>query len=143
MPTHAEKRILPYKPQQMFDLVAAVDLYPQFLPWCIGARINEKKRNNLTADVIVGYKVFREKFSSRVHFEKDKAIDVEYLQGPMSHLQNKWKFREIKGGKCEVQFYVDFSLKTKLFESLVDQFFHKVLIRMIDAFEHRAEDLYG
>jgi coenzyme Q-binding protein COQ10 len=143
MPFHTEKRVLPYTTQQLFDLVMDIESYPEFLPWCIGARINEKKRNNLTADVIIGYKVFREKFSSRVHYNKDKSIEVEYLQGPMRHLHNKWKFRELKGGRCEVQFYVDFSLKTKLFESIVDQFFHKVLVRMIDAFEKRADQLYG
>lgn len=120
-----------------------IESYPEFLPWCIGARINERGRNDLSADVIVGYKMFRETFSSRVHFRKNKEIEVEYLKGPMRHLHNKWIFREVKGGKCEVDFYVDFSLSAKIFEGLVNQFFNVALSRMINAFEARAEQLYS
>ena len=143
MPSHAEKRVLPYTSEQLFDLVMDIEKYPEFLPWCVAARINERSKNDLSADVIVGYKVFREKFSSRVHFKRAKDIEVEYLKGPMRHLHNKWVFKDIRGGQCEVDFYVDFSLKTKLFESLVDQFFHRALVKMINAFEARALSLYG
>lgn len=143
MPSHAEKRVLPYTSQQLFDLVMDIEKYPEFLPWCVAARINERGKNELSADVIVGYKMFREKFSSRVHFKRANEIEVEYLQGPMRHLHNKWAFRDIRSGQCEVDFYVDFSLKTKLFETLVDQFFHRALVKMINAFEARAAQLYG
>lgn len=143
MPSHHETRILPYSAEQLFDLVMDIEKYPEFLPWCIGARINSRGKNKLEADVIVGYKVFREQFSSRVHMIRPNAIEVEYLKGPMRHLHNKWVFTDIKGGKCEVDFYVDFSLKTKLFEALVDQFFHKALAKMINAFESRAGELYN
>lgn len=143
MPSHQEKRILPYTAEQLFDLVMDIESYPEFLPWCIGARVNSRDRNDLTADVIIGYKMFRERFSSRVHFVKDKKIEVEYLKGPMRHLQNKWVFKDVKGGQCEVDFYVDFSLSSKLFESLVDQFFQLALAKMIDAFEKRAAAVYG
>ncbi len=119
-----------------------IEKYPEFLPWCLGARINERNRDQLLAEVIVGYKVFREKFSSRVHFLKPKHIEVEYMKGPMRHLHNRWIFKDLKGGKCEIDFYVDFSLKTKLFEKLVDQFFHLALVKMINAFEKRAAELY-
>jgi coenzyme Q-binding protein COQ10 len=143
MPSHEEKRVLPYTAEQLFDLVMDIDKYPEFLPWCVAARINERGKNDLSADVVVGYKVFREKFSSRVHFKRPKEIEVEYLQGPMRHLHNKWAFKDLRGGQCEVDFYVDFSLKTKLFEKLVDQFFHRALVKMINAFEGRALQLYG
>ncbi|MDE1152155.1 MAG: type II toxin-antitoxin system RatA family toxin [Micavibrio sp.] len=143
MPSHQEKRVVPYTSEQLFDLVMDIEKYPEFLPWCLGARINQKKRDDLSADVIVGYKVFREKFSSRVHYMRPKHIEVEYMKGPMRHLHNRWIFKDLRGGKCEVDFYVDFSLKTKLFEKLVDQFFHRALVKMINAFEARAEDLYG
>jgi len=142
MPSHQEKRVVPYTSEQLFDLVMDIEKYPEFLPWCLGARINEKKRDNLSADVIVGYKMFREKFSSRVHFMRPKHIEVEYMKGPMRHLHNRWIFKDLRGGKCEVDFYVDFSLKTKLFEKFVDQFFHRALVKMINAFEARAKDLY-
>ncbi|MBI1214623.1 MAG: type II toxin-antitoxin system RatA family toxin [Alphaproteobacteria bacterium] len=143
MPTHQEKRIVPYSPEQLFGLVMDIEKYPEFLPWCIGARVNERKDNNVSAEVIVGYKVLREKFVSRVHFEPNKEIEVEYLKGPMRHLHNKWVFRALRGGQCEVDFYVDFSLNTKLLEKLVDQFFQRALVKMINAFEARALALYG
>lgn len=143
MPTHSEERILPYTAEQMFSLVMDIEKYPEFLPWCIGARINSKSKNDLDADVLIGYKMFREKFSSRVHFTRPKEIEVEYLKGPMRHLHNKWVFKDLKDSQCQIDFYVDFSLKTKLFESLVDQFFHKALVRMVNAFEGRALEVYG
>jgi coenzyme Q-binding protein COQ10 len=143
MPTHSETRILPYSAEQMFALVMDIEKYPEFLPWCMGARINSKSKNDLEADVLIGYKMFREKFSSRVHFTRPKEIEVEYLKGPMRHLHNKWVFRDMKDSQCQIDFYVDFSLKTKLFESLVDQFFQKALMRMINAFEGRAMEVYG
>ncbi len=143
MPTHSETRILPYSAQQMFDLVMDIGKYPEFLPWCIGARINSRNKNNLDADVLVGYKMLRERFSSRVHFTAAKEIEVEYLKGPMRHLHNKWAFRDLEENRCQVDFYVDFSLSTKLLESLVDQFFQKALMKMINAFEARALEVYG
>lgn len=143
MPSHQEKRILPYSAEQLFDLVMDIEKYPEFLPWCIGARINSRGKNEVSADVIVGYKMFRERFASRVHYIRPNAIEVEYLKGPMRHLQNKWVFTNMRAGQCEVDFYVDFSLESKLFEKLVDQFFHKALVKMINAFETRAIQLYG
>lgn len=143
MPSHHETRILPYSAEQLFDLVMDIESYPAFLPWCIGARVNDRSKNNLDADVVIGYKMFREKFSSRVHFNRAKDIEVEYMQGPMRNLHNKWTFRNMKAGQCEVDFYVEFSMKTKIFEKLVDQFFHRVLAKMINAFEARAFEIYG
>jgi coenzyme Q-binding protein COQ10 len=143
MPSHSETRIVPYSAQQLYDLVMDIGKYPEFLPWCLGARINSRGKSDLEADVLIGYKVFREKFSSRVHFVAPKTIEVEYLKGPMRHLHNKWSFRDLKQGQCQIDFYVDFSLKSKLFENIVDQFFQKALVKMINAFEARALDVYG
>ncbi len=142
MPAHSERRILPYTAEQMFDLVLDIDKYPQFLPWCLAARINKRSASTLEADVLIGYKLYKEKFSSRVRFVRSSEIEVEYLKGPMRHLHNKWEFKEMKKG-CQVDFYVDFSLKSKLLEDIVDQFFQKALAKMIDAFEARAANLYG
>ncbi len=143
MPSHTEKRILPYSAEQLFDLVMDIEKYPEFLPWCMGARVNSRSKDRADADVIVGYKMFREKFTSRVHFARPKTVEVEYMQGPMRHLHNKWEFKNTKAGECEIVFYVDFSMKSRLFESLIDQFFHRALVKMINAFEARAIDLYG
>ena len=143
MPSHTETRILPYSAEQLFDLVMDIEKYPEFLPWCAAARVNSRGRETVEADVIIGYGPFREKFSSRVGFVRPKTIEVEYMQGPMRHLHNEWEFKNVRNGECRVGFYVDFSMKTRLFESLVDQFFQRALVRMINAFESRALDLYG
>jgi coenzyme Q-binding protein COQ10 len=142
MPSHQETRVLPYTSEQLFDLVLDIEKYPEFLPWCIAARVNTKSKSDLSADVIVGYKMFRETFSSRVHFKRAKEIEVEYLKGPMRHLHNEWSFKDLRGGGCEVHFKVDFTMQSRLFEALVDQFFHRALVKMINAFEARAADLY-
>ena len=142
MPAHTETRIVPYTSEQLFDLVMDIEKYPEFLPWCIDAKINKVSKNNLDADITIGYKFFRENFSSRVHFVKNKEIDIEYIKGPMQHLHNKWKFKDLKNGECEVEFFVDFSFKTRFFESVIEQFFDRVLVKMINSFEERASDLY-
>lgn len=143
MYVHNENRVLPYSPEQMFDLVIAVDQYPQFLPWCIGARINERRATEINADVIVGYKMFRERFTSRVLFSRPGMIEVDYLKGPLRHLQNRWAFSAAKGGACRVDFHVEFDFEAPLFQSLLDQFFDRAVARMVGAFEARAKALYS
>lgn len=142
MRQHTETKILPYSAEQLFDLVISIDKYPEFLPWCIGARINKRQKNEIHADVIVGYKMFREKFTSRVHYIRPDAIEVEYLKGPLRHLQNKWRFTQKKDGSCKVEFMVAFEFRSRLFEKLAEQFFHIAFERMVDAFEQRAADVY-
>ncbi|MFH1157817.1 MAG: type II toxin-antitoxin system RatA family toxin [Pseudomonadota bacterium] len=143
MPTHSESRIVPYSATQMFNLVIDVEKYPDFLPWCLDARILNSSKNDLDADMTVGYKVFRETFSSHVHFTRFREIEIDYLKGPMRHLHTKWAFRNLEKGRCRIDFYIDFSLKTRLFEKLVNRFFHKALVTMVNAFELRAAFLYG
>lgn len=143
MTSHSESRIVPYSSGQLFDLVMDIEKYPEFLPWCLGARINSRTKSEIEADVMIGYKVFYEKFSSRVRFIRPKEIEVEYLKGPMRHLHNKWVFKDLKESQCRVDFSVDFSFKTGILEALADQFFHRALVKMINAFELRALDLYG
>jgi coenzyme Q-binding protein COQ10 len=143
MPTHTETRTLPYSAEQLFDLVMDIERYPAFLPWCLDARVTSRTKDTVEADVIIGYKIFREMFSSRVHCDHPKSIEVEYRKGPMRHLHNRWEFKPLKSGGCRVDFYVDFSMKTRLLSVLVDQFFHRALVKMISAFETRARALYG
>jgi coenzyme Q-binding protein COQ10 len=143
MPSHTETRIVPYSAEQLFDLVMDIEKYPEFLPWCTGARVRSRAKDKVEADVIIGYKLFQERFSSRVHFTRPKSVEVEYMQGPMRHLHNTWSFKDVKAGQCRVEFHVDFVMSSRLFEKIVDQFFHRVLARMIDAFEARALELYG
>lgn len=142
MPTHAEKRKMPYTADQMFDLVAQVDLYPQFLPWCLASRITKHEGNVFYADLVIGYKMVREKFTSRVTALRPDHIHVEYLEGPMHHLSNHWRFLPEEDGGCTIDFFVDFEFKNKIMQNLMEVFFEKAVRKMVTAFEARAEDLY-
>ena len=149
MPTHAEKRILPYSPEQMFELVAQVERYPEFLPWCIAARIRQKDDKLLVADLIIGFKMIRERFTSRVEFDRPRRIDVTYAEGPFRYLNNHWVFEavspspELPSGGTLIDFYVDFEFHSKLLQSLILVLFNEAVKRMVSAFEARARALYG
>ena len=143
MPTHAEKRTLPYSAEQLFALVADVEKYPEFLPWCAASRITKREENVFYADLVIGYKMARDKFGSRVTLSAPDHIHVEYLSGPMKHLSNHWRFIPEPDGSCTIDFYVDFEFKSKIFQSLIEVFFNEVVKRMVAAFEERANDLYS
>lgn len=138
MPTHAENKIFNYPKEQLFKIVADVEKYPEFLPWCLASRITKREENIIYADLVIGYKMVREKFTSKVTFDEPNLIHVEYLKGPMKHLSNHWKFNDLENGKCEVDFFVDFEFKNQLLQSLMEKFFNEAVKRMIDAFEKRA-----
>ncbi|WP_169569158.1 type II toxin-antitoxin system RatA family toxin [Sneathiella limimaris] len=143
MPTHAEQRVLPFSQKQLYDLVASVETYPEFLPWCVGARIKEKTDRLILADLVIGYKMFRERFTSRVTLDPETPrIDVEYMDGPFKYLNNHWIFMPHPDG-CEIDFYVDFEFKSALLQKTIGLLFNEAVQRMIAAFEHRAEVLYG
>lgn len=143
MPTHAVKRVLPFSRAQLFALVADVEKYPEFLPWCVGARITRRQDTVFWADLIIGFRMFREKFTSRVTLDADRRIDVEYTNGPFRYLNNHWIFLEAGNpDHCLVDFYVDFEFKNRLFQKMIGSLFNEAVRRMVDAFEHRAEALY-
>jgi coenzyme Q-binding protein COQ10 len=142
MPRHTEKRILPYTPEQLFDLVADVGHYQEFLPWVAATRIREDSETAMVADLIVGFSALKETFSSRVKKNRPEQIDIDYIEGPLKHLHNHWKFRAVPGG-TEVDFCVDFAFRNRIFEALAGQMFDRALRRMINAFEERAAVLYG
>jgi coenzyme Q-binding protein COQ10 len=142
MATHAERRALPYTPQQMFALVADVERYPEFLPWCRAARITRRDGDVLYADLVIGFKMFRERFSSKVTLDPPGKIYVDYIKGPMRHLNNHWRFETHEKG-CLIDFYVDFEFRSAFFDRAIDLLFHEAARRMVSAFEARARVLYG
>ena len=146
MPTHTEKRIMPYTAKQMYDLVADVETYPDFLPWCAATRIRKVTKDShktiIEADLIIAFKVFRERFGSRVTLKDEKfSVDVEYLDGPFKYLNNHWIFRDVDGG-CEADFFVDFEFKSRVLQALIGVVFNEAMQRIVKAFEMRADDLY-
>lgn len=148
MPSHSEVRKLRYTADQMYALVADVANYPQFLPWTAAARVRKVTPQAdgselMEADLVISFKVFRERFGSRVVlWPKEKRIHTEYLDGPFHHMRSNWAFRDVEGG-CEVGFDVDFAFKNRLLQSAAELFFYEAMKRVVRAFEKRADALYG
>ena len=148
MPTHAERRRLPYTPAQMFDLVAEVEKYPEFLPWCRAARIRRREADLVVADLVIGFKMFRERFTSEVRLDRPgRRIDVAYSDGPFKYLNNHWRFEPAPGpngeAHCVIDFYVDFAFRSRLLQTTISLLFNEAVRRMVGAFETRAGALYG
>ena len=134
---------LPYTADQMFDLVADVGRYGEFLPWVVATRIKSDNETEMVADMLVGFKSLREKFTSKVIKDRPRRIEVIYLDGPMRDLDNVWRFEDRAEGGCEVHFCVDFTFRNMMFEVLAGQYFDSAFRKMVAAFEDRAHALYG
>lgn len=143
MPRHSETRHLPYTPEQLFDLVADVADYDEFLPWVVAVRVRSSSETETIADLVVGFSAFKERFTSRVRKERPDRIVVDYIEGPLKYLHNEWRFDRAPDGGTILFFSVDFAFKSRLFESLAGAMFDRALRRMTSAFERRAAALYG
>jgi coenzyme Q-binding protein COQ10 len=142
MPTHTEHRVLRYTPEQMYALVADIERYPEFLPWCVAARIRERRADFVSADLVIGFKMFRERFTSNVKLDPPGRIDVTYVEGPFRYLNNSWMFERVPGG-CRIDFFVDFEFKSRVLQKVIEVLFSEAVRRMVAAFEGRARQLYG
>lgn len=147
MPTHSETRFLPYSAPQMYDLVADVGTYPEFLPWCAAARVRQTTpqadHTVMEADLVISFKVFRERFASRVVlWPETHKIDTEYLDGPFRHMKSNWAFQDVEGG-CEVSFFVDFEFRNAILQGIIGVVFNEAMQRIVRAFERRAVALYS
>jgi coenzyme Q-binding protein COQ10 len=142
MPRHRERRVLPYTSVQMYELVADVARYAEFLPWVAAVRVRSDSETEMVADLLVGFRSLRERFTSRVTKTRATSIHVDYLDGPLDHLRNDWEFSSDPAG-CAVDFTVEFAFRNRVFEALAGQMFDLALRRMIGAFETRAAQLYG
>ena len=143
MPRHSETKFLPYTPEQLFELVADVARYDEFLPWVVAVRVRSSSETETVADLVVGFNAFKERFTSRVTKERPGRILVDYIEGPLKYLKNEWRFEAAPQGGSDVYFSVDFAFRSRLFESLAGAMFDRALRRMTGAFEQRAAVLYG
>jgi len=143
MPGIHEIKRLPYSAEQMFDLVADVARYGEFLPWVVATRVRSDSGTEMVADMLVGFNALREKFTSRVVKERPHRIQVHYVDGPLQDLDNIWLFRPLGPDACEIDFCVEFRFRNMLFEKLAGQYFDRAFRKMVAAFETRAEQLYG
>ncbi|WP_172295269.1 type II toxin-antitoxin system RatA family toxin [Pseudoruegeria sp. HB172150] len=147
MTAHSETRRLPYSARQMYDLVADVEKYPEFLPWCAAARVNKLVDTDygrlMEADLVISFKVFREKFGSRVELhDEELKIVTEYIDGPFKYLKSVWNFRDLDEG-CEVAFDVDFEFRNMILQRAIGLVFNQAMHRIVAAFENRANALHG
>lgn len=142
MPKHAEKRVLAYRADQIFDLVADVGRYPEFLPWCAAARVRTRTATELVADLTVGFGPFRESFTSRVTLNRPDSITVQYERGPFRYLKNIWKFTPDEQG-CVVEFFVDFEFRSRILQAAIGVVFAEAVRLMVSAFLRRAREVYG
>jgi coenzyme Q-binding protein COQ10 len=143
MPGIRETRVVPYSSEQMFDLVADVARYKEFLPWVVATRVRSDSDTEMTADMVVGFKSLRESFTSKVTKQRPNMIDVQYVDGPLRDLDNRWHFEALSDGGCKVDFCVDFTFKNRVFQALAGQYFDRAFRKMVAAFEERAQQLYG
>ncbi len=156
MPTHAEKRKMPYSADQMFALIGDVESYAAFLPWCQAVRIRSRRALEgcaaggevIDADMVISFKVFRERFGTRATLrpaegQAARVIDVEYLDGPFRYLNNHWSFTPDGPDACIVDFFVDFEFKSRTLQAIIGLVFGEAMQRIVRAFEKRAEALYG
>ncbi|MES2677792.1 MAG: type II toxin-antitoxin system RatA family toxin [Pseudomonadota bacterium] len=146
MPSHSEIKNLPYSAKQMFDLVLDVEKYPEFLPWCLAAKITKKlDAENFEADLAINFKGFTQKYSSNIQASQNNnsefLINVSAIDGPFKNLTNRWQFRNIAGG-CQVEFFIDFEFKSMILGKMIGMIFEKATDKMIDAFENRAQTIY-
>ena len=156
MSRYTEKRFLPYAPAQLFELVAAVDRYPEFLPWCLAARMRSAgtlpgtpRKALLVADLAIGFGLLRARYSSRVTLQPPRRIDVTCIEGPFRYLDNHWAFDPVApsagrpAGGTMITFRIEFAFRSSLLQSLMGVMFEEVASRMVAAFEGRAKQLYG
>ncbi len=143
MPSHNEIRALPWSPEQLFDLVADVGEYPNFLPWVTAIRIRSQEPEMLVADMAVGFRAFRETFTSKVTLDRPNLVHVDYVAGPLKQLVNDWRFLPGPDDSTELHFHVDFQFQSRVLEKLAGSFFREAFLKMVGSFEKRASEIYG
>lgn len=142
MRNYEEKKLLPYSQKQLYEVVANVETYPEFLPWCLKTRILQREENGFTAETLIGFNIFRERFTSHVKTSPYERIDVTYLQGPFKHLENHWIFIPESADSCWVDFMINFEFRSHILERVVGLMFHEAVSRLIHAFENRLKQQY-
>ncbi len=148
MPSFTTRRHVPFTPRQMYDLVADVEKYPQFLPLTEALRIRRREQTGnpevFTADMTVGYKAIHETFLTRVSLYPDvPKVEARYIDGPFRHLENRWQFHASSKGGCEIEFFIDYAFKSHMLALLVGALFDKAFRKFAEAFEERARAVYG
>ena len=149
MPRFSNKRRVKHTAEQMFELVADVERYPEFVPMCQSLRVRQRTAapngtETIVADMTVSFKLIRETFTSRVTLDRaGRKILVEYVDGPFRHLENRWSFKPLEGGGCEVGFFISYEFASRMLGLLMGAMFDKAFRKFAEAFERRADVVYG
>lgn len=144
MHKHSEERILPHRPEAIFNLVADVGSYPDFLPWCTATRILQQNEAGMIAEMAVGYKSIRERYKSNVELNRDAMmIDVTAVDGPFKHLRNQWHFEKCNIDQCKIHFHIEFEFSSWILQQIIGAFFEDAVAKMVSAFETRADQIYN
>ncbi|KZK80336.1 Ribosome association toxin RatA [Pseudovibrio sp. W64] len=149
MPSFESTHRVQHSADDMFDLVADVEQYPQFVPLCQALRVRGRRkiddhREMMVADMTVAYKVFKETFASRVTLDREASkITVEYLDGPFRHLENVWSFDPVSEKECDVSFYINYEFKSRTLGTMMGAMFDRAFRKFSSAFEDRADKIYG
>lgn len=143
MITHTDQKILPYSQEQLYELVADIEHYPEFLPWCRKAIIHQRQDNKLIAELKIGYKFFQEAYMSEVTLVPTTAISVQYAKGPLKYLRNQWRFHYVTSKTCQVDFELEFEFKSSFLQKATEAVFRTIVCQMLEAFEARAKILYS
>jgi len=141
MPRHSERRLLPYASETLYDIVADVEKYPEFLPWVLGADVMDQTDQGFLADLTVGYKIFQDTYRSEVILTPHQRIDIRYIKGPFKHLHNLWVFSPVSPNSTTIEFFIDFEFQSALFQGMIQAVFTEAVIKMVSAFEERARKL--
>ena len=142
MPRYDESKILPYTSEQLFNLVADIEQYPEFVPWCKGIKVKDRKENHIVADLTAGNSFLSETYTSDVYLTPNTKIEVSQNEGPFKYLFNIWEFKDVEDG-CELSFQIEFEFSSFIFQKAVESVFMEASTQMIEAFEERAEEVYG
>ncbi len=148
MPSFRTSHVVNHTPEQMFDLVADVESYPQFVPLCQTLRVRRRFAGADDAEIVVaemevGYKAIRERFTSRVTLDRaGRRINVEYVDGPFSHLENVWRFSDAEDGKCRIEFYIAYEFRNRMLATLMGSMFDAAFRKFASAFETRADQIF-
>ena len=137
MPSHAEQATLAYTADELFDVVADVNDYPRFVPWCTGARIRSATEKEIIAELTIGFGPFNESFTSRVTLDRPREVLVHATDGPLEHLTNRWTFTPVRTS-THVDLHIDFAFKSHLLDHVASSMFHEAATRMMSAFEARV-----
>lgn len=148
MPSFRTSHVVNHTPEQMFELVADVESYPLFVPLCQTLRVRRRFSGADDAEIVVaemevGYKAIRERFTSRVTLDRaGRRINVEYVDGPFSHLENVWRFRDAEDGKCRIEFYIAYEFRNRMLATLMGSMFDAAFRKFASAFETRADQIF-